>query len=88
MARLVELRFPHYVPLIHDLIKNAAILLVVEVLQKITVNDPVLDKVFLTMLSFTLIGNLVYYLIVDPLLIGAGPILSGPPSAPVDDKQG
>lgn len=82
--RLIELKFPNHVPLIHDLIKNTTILLVIEILQAIVIGDPLLDKVFLIMLAFTLVGNLIYYLIVDSYIIGAGPVLSGTPSS---DKQ-
>ena len=82
--RVIELAYPNYVPLVHDLIKNTVILLVIEVLQKLTTNDPLLDKIFLTMLGFTIVGNLVYYLIIDRYIVGAGPILSG---APANDKQ-
>lgn len=75
--RLVNLSFPNYVPLIHDLLKNSVILIVIEILQFIFVQDPLLDKIFLIMTAFTLVGNLVYYLLVDRYLIGAGPVLSG-----------
>lgn len=74
--RLINLQYPNYVPLIHDLIKNISIIFIIEILQYIFIQDPLLDKVFLRIL-FTIIGNLVYYLIVDRYLIGAGPILSG-----------
>lgn len=83
--RVVELRYHNYVPLIHDLIKNTVIMFVVEILQNRLIGDPLLDKVFLTMIGFTLIGNLVYYLVVDRYIVGAGPILSGPPAT--GDKQ-
>lgn len=84
--RLVELTYPNYVPLIHDILKNTTILLVIEVLQFFLLKDPILDKVFLTMLGFTLVGNIFYYLIVDRLVVGAGPILSGQVSI-TSDKQ-
>ncbi len=77
MARLLNLNFPNHVPLVHDLVKNASILIVVELLQTALIGDPYLDKVFMTMLAFTLVGNLVYYLLVDTYIIGAGPVLSG-----------
>ena len=75
--RLIDLPIENHDALIHDLIKNTAILLVVEVLQYIFIGDKMLDKVFLTMLGFTIVGNLVYYLVVDKFIVGAGPILSG-----------
>lgn len=83
--RVIELNYPNYVPLIHDLVKNSTILLVIEALQFYLIGDKFLDKIFLTMLAFTLVGNLVYYLVVDRYILGAGPILSGAPSA--SDKQ-
>lgn len=86
--RLLNLRFPNYVPLLHDLLKNTTILLVIEVLQYVFVKDPLLDKIFLSMLAFTLVGNLVFYLFVDRYIVGAGPVLSGPQEvAQVNDKQ-
>lgn len=84
--RVIELPFPNYVPLIHDLVKNTTILLVIEALQFYLIGDKFLDKVFLTMLAFTLVGNFVYYLVVDRYILGAGPVLSGAPSA-ASDKQ-
>lgn len=75
--RLVDLTIQNYDALIHDLIKNATILLVVEGLQYVLMGDKFLDKVFLTLLVLTVVGNLVFYLVVDKFLIGAGPILSG-----------
>lgn len=57
----------------------------IEFLQFIIIGDPILDKLFLIMLAFTIIGNLVYYLLVDKYLIGAGPILIGKKIP--DDKE-
>lgn len=83
MVRLLELQYPNHVALIHDLVKNATILAVIELLQKIFINDPLLDKIFINMFIYTLVGNLVYYLVVDKI-VGSGPIMVGSPS---NDKQ-
>jgi hypothetical protein len=85
--RLVDLQVQNYDALIHDLIKNTTILLVIEVLQRVLIGDQFLDKVFLTMLGFTIVGNFVYYLVVDKFLVGAGPVLSGAYEEEDDDEE-
>lgn len=70
--RLIELGENNpYTPLIHDLLKNLTILMVIELLQFLFIRDPLLDKLFIQLVSFTLLGNIVYYLFVDKI-IGAG----------------
>jgi|688.fasta_scaffold1662217_2 hypothetical protein len=75
--RLIQLPIRNYDPLIHDLIKNTVILLTIEFLQGIFIGDPLFDGVFLTILVFTIIGNLIFYLVVDRYIVGSGPIMSG-----------
>ena len=83
--RMINLPYPNHVPMVHDLIKNTVILLVIEFLQFIIIGEPIFDKLFLIMLAFTIIGNLVYYLLVDKYLIGVGPILISKKTP--DDKE-
>ena len=73
MKRLFDLGEDNpYTPLIHDLLKNITILIVIEILQFFIIKDPLLDKLFIQLIAFTLLGNLLFYLVVDKV-IGAGP---------------
>lgn len=75
--RLIELPIKNYDPLIHDLIKNTVILFSIEALQTLILGQSLFDKKFTYIVLFTIIGNLIFYLIVDRYIIGAGPIRSG-----------
>lgn len=75
--RLIQLPIKKYDALIHDVIKNTIILLTIEGLQTIVMGESFFDEMFLQIVLFTIIGNLIFYLIVDRYLIGSGPILSG-----------
>lgn len=75
--RLIQLHIQNYDALVHDLIKNITVLLTIEFLQGIFIGDSLFDGVFLTILIFTIIGNLIFYLIIDTYIIGSGPIMSG-----------
>ncbi len=75
--RLIEIPIKHHDALIHDLIKNTVILVVIEGLQTIVLGESLFDKNFAYIALFTIIGNLLFYLLVDRYIIGAGPILSG-----------
>jgi hypothetical protein len=75
--RLIEIPVYNYDALIHDLIKNTTVLLTIEYLQNKFLGDPLLDGVFISILMFTIVGNIIFYLIVDQYLVGAGPVMSG-----------
>ena len=75
--RLIEIPLKNYDALIHDIIKNSVVLLTVEGLQTLILGQKLFDRVFSRILLYTMIGNLIFYLIVDRYLFGAGPILSG-----------
>lgn len=75
--RLIEIPLKNYDALIHDIIKNSVVLLTVEGLQTLLLGQKLFDRVFSRILLYTMIGNLIFYLIVDRYLFGAGPILSG-----------
>lgn len=75
--RLITLPIQNYDPLIHDLIKNTIIIMVIETLQTMINGEPFFDKSFLNILIYTVIGNFVFYLIIDKYIVGAGPVLSG-----------
>lgn len=74
--RLIDIPIKHQDALIHDLIKNTVILMVIEGLQTIVLGESFFDKKFTQIMLFTIIGNLLFYLLIDRYIIGAGPILS------------
>ncbi len=75
--RLIDIPIKHHDALIHDLIKNTVILIAIESLQTILLGESFFDKKFTQIVLFTIIGNLLFYLLVDRYIIGAGPVLSG-----------
>ena len=75
--RLIQIPIKNYDALIHDIIKNTTILLSIEVLQTMAMGESLFDPMFLNIVLFTILGNLIFYLIVDMYLLGSGPVLSG-----------
>jgi hypothetical protein len=63
---------PKYTALIHDLIKTATILLVVEAIQTLVLGEKFLDNAFTRTIIDQLIGIMLFHLVVDGI-IGAGP---------------
>lgn len=61
-----------FTPLIHDLIKTATILLVVETIQTVFLGQKFLDNDFTRTALQQIVGVLVFHLIVDGI-VGAGP---------------
>jgi hypothetical protein len=55
-------------PLMNDLIKNAIILIVIEILQKLFVNTNTFGKKFIFSIMFSSFGFLIFYILVDPFL--------------------
>lgn len=55
-------------PLMNDLIKNAFILIVIEILQKLFVNTNTFGKKFIFSIMFSSFGFLIFYILVDPFL--------------------
>jgi hypothetical protein len=52
--------------LMNDLIKNAIILIVIEILQKLFVNTNTFGKKFIFSIMFSSFGFLIFYILVDP----------------------
>jgi hypothetical protein len=75
--RLIQIPIKNYDALIHDIIKNTTILLSIEVLQTLAMGESLFDPMFLNIVLFTIIGNLIFYLMIDRYILGSGPILSG-----------
>ncbi len=75
--RLIDIPIQNYDSLVHDLIKNTTILFSIEVLQTLLLGQRPFDKQFTYIVWFTIIGNLIFYLVVDRYIVGAGPVLSG-----------
>lgn len=69
--RLIELIYPNYALLIQEILKTTTILYVMKVFS----SSIFIDFKFLKMLILTNLGNLIYYLIIDRYIIGAGPTL-------------
>lgn len=61
-----------YKPLVHDILKTATILMVVEVIQFLRKGDPLLDKVFVRQVLYNMAGIIVFYLLIDPIVGSAG----------------
>jgi len=73
MSRLIEINDgANFKPLIHDVLKTLSILLVVEMMMFYFNKDPLLDKIFVRMTIYNLIGVSVYHLFIDKI-IGTGP---------------
>ncbi len=61
-----------YNPLVHDILKTATILFVMEIVLFFKTKDPVLDRVFIEQVGYYIGALTIFYLIVDPV-IGSGP---------------
>ncbi len=61
-----------YKPLIHDILKTATIMMVIEFIQFFMNKDPILDKVFRRNILYQLGGLVVFYLLIDPVIGSAG----------------
>ena len=73
MRRVFDFGDNHdFQPLIHDILKTLTILLVVETMLYLFNRDPLLDKIFVSMLLYILTGTIIYHLFTDKL-IGGGP---------------
>lgn len=72
MNRLIELKNAEaYKPLVADFLKTITILLVVELMLWGFNKDPLMDKLFVRLTLYNLIGIVVYYMFVDKI-IGVG----------------
>ncbi len=67
--RLIELNYPKYTLLIQEIIKTTTILYTMKLFQ----SSLFIDYKFLKLVALTNLGNIIYYLIIDRYLIGAGP---------------
>ena len=72
MQRILDFGNSDFGPLINDLIKGLTTLLVVEVLLYYFNKDPLMDKVFVRMTMYNMIGLSVYYMVTNKL-VGSGP---------------
>ena len=73
MNRLIDLGDTHdFHPLINDIIKTLTVLLVTEIMGYFFNHEDLLDKVFIRILVYSLIGHVVFYLVIDKL-VGSGP---------------
>lgn len=68
--RIINLN-PKYTALIHDLLKTATVLIVVEIIQFMILGQPLFDSSFTRTALHQLIGLVVFYIFVDSV-IGAG----------------
>lgn len=72
MARLIELsNYADFQPLLHDLFKTGTIMLVTEIMLYLFSSDPIMDKIFVRLLAFTLLGTVVFYFVTNQI-IGVG----------------
>lgn len=72
MNRLVELKNAQaYQPLVADVLKTLTILLVVELMLWSVNKDPLMDKVFVRLTLYNLLGIIMYHMVVDKV-IGVG----------------
>ena len=69
--RLISLG-AEYKPLVHDILKTATILMVIEVIQYLRKGDALLDKVFVRQVLYNMAGIVVFYLLIDPVVGSAG----------------
>lgn len=71
-GRLFDLGADSYAPLFNDLIKSLTIIGVIEFAQRYVLPERYLDAVYIYMMLFIMVGQVVYHLIMNKL-IGAGP---------------
>ena len=71
--RLIQLQENNFQPLIHDVIKTLSTLFVIEMLLYTFNSDPLMDKIFVRMTVYNLIGLLFFYFVVNKI-IGTGDV--------------
>lgn len=71
--RLIQFPDKGFQPLIHDVIKTLSTLFIIETLLYTFNSDPLLDKIFVRMTIYNLIGLFFFYLVVNKI-IGVGDV--------------
>jgi hypothetical protein len=84
--RVIQLKDNGFKPLVHDLIKTMSTLVIIEALLYMFNSDPLLDKIFVRMMVYNIIGLFFFYFIVDKL-IGMGDSCCHLFSKPEDEKK-
>jgi Ca2+-dependent lipid-binding protein len=72
MPRVIELEKNDFEPLINDVLQSLSILLIIEVMSYFFSNDKLLDKAFVRLTMYNIVGIMVYHLFINKL-IGSGP---------------
>lgn len=86
--RVIQLADNGFKPIVHDLTKTLSTLFVIEVFLYLFNSDPLMDKIFLRLTLYNIIGLFFFYFVVDKV-IGMGetccPLFQSP--VPEEEKK-